>query len=98
MRVVVTGATGNVGTALLRALEGEERVRVDMALGVPLMDTRRARTELGLAPRHTAADALLDLLDGMRDGAGIETPPLDPGTGGPLRVREVLSGVGSTSR
>src|SRR4051812_10182999 len=71
---------------------------VDMALAVPLMDTRRARTELGWAPRHSAADALLALLEGLRTGAGAETPPLDPRTGGPLRVREVLSGVGSTSR
>src|SRR3954471_476134 len=43
---------------------------VDMALAVPLLDTRRAREELGWAPRHTAAEALLSLLDGMRAGAG----------------------------
>src|SRR3954452_9166902 len=71
---------------------------VDMALAVPLLDTRRARTELGWTPRHTAADALLELLDGLRAGAGYDTPPLDPATGGPLRAREVLSGVGSTSK
>jgi UDP-glucose 4-epimerase len=33
MRVVVTGATGNVGTALLRALDAESRV--DEIVGVP---------------------------------------------------------------
>src|SRR3954447_705782 len=71
---------------------------VDMALAVPLLDTRRAREELGWAPRHTAAEALLELLDGLRAGAGYDTPPLDPATGGPLRAREVLSGVGSTSK
>src|SRR4051794_10314197 len=71
---------------------------VDMALAVPLLDTRRARTELGWIPRHTAAEALLELLDGLRAGAGYDTPPLDPATGGPLRAREVLSGVGSTSK
>ena len=71
---------------------------VDMGLAVPLMDTRRAREELGWTPRHTAADALLALLDGMRDGAGFDTPPLDPATGGPLRAREVFTGVGGTSR
>src|SRR3954453_15348962 len=32
---------------------------VDMAFAVPLLDTTRARSELGWAPRHSAADALL---------------------------------------
>jgi nucleoside-diphosphate-sugar epimerase len=71
---------------------------VDMGLGVPVMDTSRARDELGWTPRHTAGDALLDLLAGMRDRAGEHTPPLDPGTGGPARIREVLTGVGQTSK
>jgi UDP-glucose 4-epimerase len=69
---------------------------VDMGLGVPLMDTTRARTELGWTPRHTAADALLELLDGMRERAGEDTPPLSPQTTAPARVREVLTGVGRT--
>jgi UDP-glucose 4-epimerase len=71
---------------------------VDMGLGVPLMDTTRARTELGWTPRHTAADALLELIDGMREGAGADTPPLSPQTTAPARVREVFTGVGHTSR
>ena len=29
---------------------------------------------------------------------GLPTPPLDPSTGGPLRLREVLTGLGATSR
>lgn len=71
---------------------------VDMGLGVPVMDTTRARTELGWTPRHTAADALLELVEGMREGAGDPTPPLSPDTSGPARVREVLTGVGRTSK
>jgi nucleoside-diphosphate-sugar epimerase len=71
---------------------------VDMALNVPIMDPARARTELGWEPRYTAREALMDLLKGMRDGSGVETPPLEPGAGGPLRVRELLTGVGGTSR
>jgi len=67
---------------------------VDMALSVPLMDTTRARVELGWEPHRTSGDALLDLLHGIRDGSGGDTPPLDPGAGGPLRVREILTGVG----
>ncbi len=71
---------------------------VDMGLGVPVMDTSRVRGELGWEPRHTAVDAFEELLDGIREGAGLETPPLAPGTSGPLRVREIVTGVGSTSR
>lgn len=36
--------------------------------------------------------------DGMHDGAGVPTPPLSPQTTAPERVREVLTGVGRTSR
>jgi hypothetical protein len=71
---------------------------VDMALGVPLMDTARMREELGWTPRRSSGGALLDLLAGMRDHSGAETPPLDPGAGGPLRVRELLTGLGGASR
>jgi nucleoside-diphosphate-sugar epimerase len=61
---------------------------VDMALSVPLMSTTRARHELGWQPRHTSGEALLELLGGMRESAGEDTPPLDPRAGGPLRLRE----------
>ena len=71
---------------------------VDLALGVPVMDTARARDELGWSAAHASGDALLELIDGMRERAGVATPPLDPSTGGPARIREFLSGVGQTSR
>jgi nucleoside-diphosphate-sugar epimerase len=71
---------------------------LDMGLGVPIMDTTRARTELGWHPERTSVDALLDLLEGIREQAGIETPPLAPETSGPVRVREFLTGVGHASR
>jgi UDP-glucose 4-epimerase len=68
---------------------------VDMALAVPIMNTKRARTELGWVPRFSAGDALLDLLAGLRSGIGVETPPLDPDTGGPARAKEIATGVGA---
>ncbi len=68
---------------------------LDLATGVPVMDTRRAREELGWVPRHTAAQALTDLLEGLRDRAGIDTPPLSPQTSGRFRWRDIASGVGS---
>lgn len=70
---------------------------VDMALKAPIMDTTRARTELGWMPCHSSGDALTDLLAGMRDGAGAPTPPLDPHAGGRFRRQEVTSGVGARS-
>jgi UDP-glucose 4-epimerase len=70
---------------------------VDMALGVPLMSTARARDELGWQPSRTSGDALLELLGGMRESAGEDTPPLAPTAGGPRRLRELLTGVGRTS-
>jgi UDP-glucose 4-epimerase len=67
---------------------------LDMALRVPLLDCARAREELGWQPRVDAVDALLELLEGMRRSEGMETPPLDPETGGPARTGELRSGVG----
>jgi UDP-glucose 4-epimerase len=51
---------------------------IDMALGVPMMDNSRAKSELGWEPRHTAADALQSLISGMIDGQGVESVPLRP--------------------
>ncbi|MFL5859895.1 MAG: NAD-dependent epimerase/dehydratase family protein [Solirubrobacteraceae bacterium] len=67
---------------------------VDMGLNVPLMSIERARRELGWQPRHSAAEALSELLEGMRDGADDETAPLAASTTGPARVREFLTGLG----
>jgi nucleoside-diphosphate-sugar epimerase len=91
---------------LRRAAEISWRLRLqpsspgwlDMALGVPIMDTTRAQTELGWRPRRTGGEALLELLQGMRERAGSETPPLAPSTSGPARVRELITGVGHSSR
>ena len=67
---------------------------LDMALNVPIMDTARARAELGWNPQRSAEDALLDLLEGLHTGADFPTPPLARETGGPFRIREILTGVG----
>ena len=66
---------------------------LDMALAVPIMDTTRIRTELGWNPKRSSATALRDLLNGLRDGSSADTPPLAAGAGGPLRVRELLTGL-----
>jgi UDP-glucose 4-epimerase len=71
---------------------------LDLALGVPLMDVGRARRELGWTPTRSAGDALLELIDAMRRGDGLQTAPLEPGGAGPLRIRELLTRVGARSR
>jgi UDP-glucose 4-epimerase len=61
---------------------------IDLALQTPLLDSRRARDELGWSPRFTAVEALEDMLRGMRERAGAETPPLEPSES---RVDEVVA-------
>lgn len=89
--------------ALRRAADLSWRLRLqptpaswlDMGLGVPVMDTTRVRTELGWRERHSSEQALLELLEGMRRGDDFATPPLARSTGGPLRLREIATGVGA---
>jgi UDP-glucose 4-epimerase len=76
-------------------LQPSEPGWLDIALGVPVMDTTRVREELGWRAAHTSVEALEDLLDGLRHGAGLDTPPLEPGNAGPLRAREFATGMGA---
>jgi UDP-glucose 4-epimerase len=69
---------------------------IDLALGVPMMDTTRAREQLGWEPKVSSLGAFDDLLQGMRNAEGAPTPPLDPAAGGPMRTRELATGVGRT--
>ena len=68
---------------------------LDMALGCPIMDTTRARLELGWTPRHDALEAITEVLEGIADADGFPTPPLDTATSGPARSREIATGVGA---
>lgn len=67
----------------------------DLALSVPLMDSSRARSELGWISRNGSLETLDELLRGLRQGSDYPTPPLARGTSGPLRVREFATGVGA---
>lgn len=72
---------------------------VDLAFAAPLMDTTRARTELGWEPRVAADEALHEMVEAMRYGRSGHSPPLRRRTvrdalaamrrGGPVDVREV---------
>ncbi len=76
-------------------LQPSEPGWLDMGMKAPLLDTSRARSELGWTPRHHALDTLRELLEGIRAGAGAQTPPLDPDAGGPLRARELATFAGT---
>jgi UDP-glucose 4-epimerase len=89
---------GLAKATFLARLQPTEPGWLDMALQVPVMDTTRAKEQLGWRPAHSSTDALRELLEGMSAGDGLPTPPLDPATSGPLRVREILTGIGSTSK
>jgi nucleoside-diphosphate-sugar epimerase len=65
---------------------------VDLALGVPVMDSSRARELLGWTPKRSSLDALDDLLDGLSHGRGEPLPPLEPSR--PGRARELATGIG----
>lgn len=51
---------------------------LDLAFAVPLLDTARARTELGWSPAHDGRAVLQEVVDGMRDGASAPTAALRP--------------------
>jgi len=67
---------------------------LDAVLQLPIMDIGRARDELGWVPRHSSLEAIAEFLAGLREGAGMDTPPLSPRTAGPLRIGEFRTGVG----
>jgi UDP-glucose 4-epimerase len=83
----VGGRTAPIPAAVLRAaaqasfrlrLQPTESGWLDMALETPLMDTTRARRELGWQAAVSSVDALAELFDGIGDGAGDDTQPLAP--------------------
>jgi nucleoside-diphosphate-sugar epimerase len=69
---------------------------LDLALQLPLLDTTRIRAELGWSPTISSLDALREVLEGMAEGVGAQTPPLAPDspTG---RLHEGTTGVGERS-
>jgi nucleoside-diphosphate-sugar epimerase len=75
-------------------LQPSEPGWLDMALAVPLLDSGRARKELGWEPRRDGVGALAELLAAMRRGVDYPTPPLAGATSGLARVRELITGVG----
>jgi UDP-glucose 4-epimerase len=100
MRVVVVGATGNIGTSVLQALEGDPEVSSVIAVarrpaasptsGVEWRD--RDVTTDDLRPDFEGADAVICLAWLIQPSRDLETLPR---AGGPLRTGELRSGVGA---
>jgi UDP-glucose 4-epimerase len=67
---------------------------LDMALNVPMMSSARAREELGWEPRRSGVEALEELLEGLREGHGDGTPPLEADSAG-ARLDDLKTGVGA---
>jgi nucleoside-diphosphate-sugar epimerase len=64
----------------------------DLALRLPVMDTGRARRELGWSPSRTATETMQEFLAGLRAGDDLDTPPLSAATSGRFRHRELRTG------
>jgi nucleoside-diphosphate-sugar epimerase len=69
---------------------------LEMALQIPLMRMDRAREVLGWTPAYSSVDAVRSVLEGMREGAGLDTAPLAPDSGR-RRLREFATGAGARS-
>lgn len=78
VRVPERLARGAVAASWRARLQPTPEGWFDLAVETPLLAAERARSELGWSPRHSAGDALLELLRGFHDGAGAPTPPLRP--------------------
>ena len=70
---------------------------VEMGTNAPLMDSSRARRVLRWEPQYDARATLLELTEGFRKKAGIDTPPMERKAGGILRNREIRKGVGGAN-
>ncbi len=79
-------------------LQPIDRGWLDLAFAVPLLNTDRARTELGWAPRHGAVDALAEAVDGMVGASGTDSPVLRPRSFLAALKREAVVGPLTTRR
>lgn len=95
VRIPVRAVRGVLAAAWRLHLVPASPDLLDLALHAPIMDVSRAHSELGWTPEHSSMDALRELLQGLRAGTGMNTPPLSAKTGGTARAREFATGVGS---
>ncbi|MBC2904725.1 NAD-dependent epimerase/dehydratase family protein [Streptomyces cupreus] len=76
VRLPATAARSGLSAAWALRLAAVPPQLFDAVVRIPLMDCTRARVELGWVPEHTATEALKEMLRGVREGSGMDTPPL----------------------
>jgi nucleoside-diphosphate-sugar epimerase len=81
--------------AYMLRLHPSEPSWLDVGLDTPLVSSERISGELGWAPRRTGLEAINEVLDGLADGVGGDTPPLVADGGARGRLAEIGEGVGS---
>jgi UDP-glucose 4-epimerase len=100
LAALLEAKTVHVASGLMRAamtiawrlhLEPASPGWLDMALAAPLLDTTRARQELRWKPRRAATDVLIEVLRGIHEHAGFDTPPLAPTRRVSDRVHRIFS-------
>jgi nucleoside-diphosphate-sugar epimerase len=84
--------TGAVSLAWHARLQPAEPGWIRLAVRAPLLSSERAERELGWRPRHSALDALAELVDGLGQGTGSGTAPLRPRPPALARLGAVLTG------
>ncbi|PRY54690.1 nucleoside-diphosphate-sugar epimerase [Knoellia remsis] len=92
---VVRGAAAAAWTARLQPVDPGW---LDMARRVPVLDSTRARSELGWFPRHGAREVLAEVVTGIVSGDAEPTPALRPRTWGEQLRHLVSSGPVSRRR
>lgn len=70
-----------------------EPALLDLVLSLPLLDTTRIRTELGWEPQVSSVEAMREVIAGMVDFAGGDTPTRTPDSTR-SRMKEFGTGVG----
>jgi UDP-glucose 4-epimerase len=93
-QAIVRDVSGAFNVAAEPAIGPDELSSLLKARQLGMVDSSRARRELGWQPSRTALEAIEDLLSGLRRAAGRGTPPLEPKAGGRARLGELASGVG----
>jgi UDP-glucose 4-epimerase len=76
LKVPERALRGAVRLSWLARLQPTSPDWIDLALGAPVLDSSRARTELGWSPAHTPEATLREVVEGVRRAAGGLTPPL----------------------
>lgn len=76
LRVPAKLLRGAAALAYRLGLSPTEPGWLDMGLQLPLLDSSRARRELGWSPRHGSLETLAEMVDALGHAEDLDTPPL----------------------